>query len=78
MNSDRNENFPRLEDRQVKDVAIDTKNKIEEHQAEVAQDQLNRIDIDLLSHESIQLKSRATLRLLLVILVQGLSKSHNS
>jgi len=48
--------------------------KIEEHQVEIAQYQLNRIDLDLLAKESIVIKSRAALRMLLVIIVQGLSR----
>jgi hypothetical protein len=48
--------------------------KIEEHQVEIAQYQLNRMDLDLLSKESISIKSRAALRMLLVIVGQGLSR----
>jgi hypothetical protein len=48
--------------------------KIEVIQVEAATQQLNVIDFDLLSRESIQFKSRATLRLLLVIIIQGISE----
>jgi hypothetical protein len=47
--------------------------KIEEIQVEVAAHQLNQIDFELLSRESIQFKSKATLRLILVIIIQGIS-----
>ena len=49
--------------------------KIEEIQVEVAAQQLNQIDFELLSRESIQFKSRATFRLILVIVIQGISSS---
>jgi hypothetical protein len=48
--------------------------KIEAIQVEVATEHLNVIDFELLSRESINFKSKATLRLLLVIIIQGISK----
>ena len=49
--------------------------KIEEHQIEVAKYELNRIDLDKVSRDAITSKSRAALRLAVVIIVQGLSES---
>lgn len=48
--------------------------KIEEARIENAAQQLNVLDFDLLSRESIQFKSRATLRLIIVIVIQGISQ----
>ena len=48
--------------------------KIEEARIENAAQQLNVLDFDLLSMESIQFKSRATLRLIGVIVVQGIGQ----
>ena len=48
--------------------------KIEAIQVEVAADHLNVVDFELLSRESIKFKSRATLRLLAVIVIQGISE----
>ena len=55
----------------------DIKEKIEKVQIEVAAQQLNVIDFELLSRESIQFKSKATLRLILVIIIQGISAFHH-
>jgi hypothetical protein len=59
---------------QTKSIEDYPTEKIEEHQVEIAQYQFNRIDLNLLSKESIGIKSRAALRMLLVIIVQGLSR----
>ena len=48
--------------------------KIEIIQVEAAQHQLNTIDFELLSRESIKFKSKATLRLLVVIVIWGISE----
>ena len=60
------------------DAALDsTENQHEKLQAihvEQAAEQLNTIDFELLSREAIRFKSRATLRLLVVIIIQGISK----
>jgi hypothetical protein len=48
--------------------------KIEEARIGNAAQQLNVLDFDLLSRESIQFKSRATLRLIRVIIIQGISQ----
>ena len=47
---------------------------IEAVHTEHAAEQLNAIDFELLSRESIRFKSRATLRLMLVIFVQAISQ----
>lgn len=49
--------------------------KSEAFQVEIAQTDLNRVDLDKLSREALTFKSRATLRLAVVIAIQGLSKS---
>ena len=56
-------------------VEFDQSEKVEEIQLENAAQQLNVVDFDLLSRESIQFKSRATLRLIRVIVIQGISQS---
>lgn len=48
--------------------------KVEEIRIEEAAVELNIIDLEILAAESIRFKSRATLRLLIVILVQAISK----
>lgn len=52
--------------------------KIQAQQVEAAAHELNRIDIDKLARDSLTWKSRATVRLLQCVLVQGLSKMHPS
>ena len=59
------------------DTLDTTENQYEKLQAihiEHAAEKLNTVDFELLSRESIRFKSRATLRLLLVIFVQGISE----
>ena len=56
----------------------DIKEKVEEIQSEEAAQHLNVIDFELLSRESIRFKSKATIRLLLVIIIQGISSSLRS
>ena len=51
--------------------------KIEETRIENTAVELNVIDLERLSAESIQFKSRATLRLLIVVLVQAISKTNS-
>ena len=59
----------------IEPVQLEQTEKIEEIQIENAAQQLNVVDFDLLSRESIQFKSRATLRLIRVIIVLGISQS---
>lgn len=47
--------------------------KVEEHHIEESQDKLNQVDLDGLAHQALTWKSRAVLRLAVVILLQGLS-----
>jgi hypothetical protein len=54
-------------------VEVDQTEKVEDIQIENAAQQLNVVDFDLLARESIQFKSRATLRLIRVIIIQGIS-----
>ena len=61
--------------RKVPSVEAEQTEKVEEIQIENAAQQLNVVDFDLLSRESIQFKSRATLRLVRVIVIQGISES---
>ena len=49
--------------------------KSEEVQIEAAARQLNTVDVELLSRESIHFKSRAALRIIVVVVIQGISKS---
>ncbi|KFZ00549.1 hypothetical protein V500_01028 [Pseudogymnoascus sp. VKM F-4518 (FW-2643)] len=51
----------------------DVREKFQDHSVEAAKHELNRIDLDQLSKDAITFKSRATLRLAVVILIQGLS-----
>jgi hypothetical protein len=51
-----------------------SKKKLEDISVEAATRDLNRIDLDKLSKDAINIKSRAARRLALVILIQGLSK----
>lgn len=44
-------------------------------EVEIATRQLNEADIDLLSQEAIRFRSKATLRLILVLVVQGFGTS---
>ena len=49
--------------------------KTEQYEIEHAQHNLNRINIEQLSKDAITWKSKATLRLAVVIMIQGLSMS---
>lgn len=46
-------------------------------QVELATRQLNEADIELLSKEAIRFRSKATLRLILVLVVQGFGTLHD-
>lgn len=52
----------------------DVGEKFQDDSVEAAKHELNRIDLDQLSKDALTFKSRATLRLAVVILIQGLSK----
>ncbi|KPM44497.1 hypothetical protein AK830_g2060 [Neonectria ditissima] len=47
--------------------------KVEEYRIEAVEHEVNQVDINALSHKALSWKSKAVLRLALVILVQGLS-----
>lgn len=51
------------------------KEKIEEIQVEVAASELNTVDLDRISKEAFAWKSRAGLRVFVIILIQGISTS---
>ncbi|KAJ4322148.1 hypothetical protein N0V84_004983 [Fusarium piperis] len=59
----------------IQDTAIDAsaERKVEEIQVEHAQQELHRVDLNALSDEAFAWKSKAGLRLSIVILIQGLS-----
>jgi hypothetical protein len=63
-----------LEHSDPHDENVDIDEKIEVIQVQAAAEHLNVIDFELLSRESIQFKSRATLRLIVVIIIQGISE----
>jgi hypothetical protein len=48
--------------------------KVEEHHIETAEHGLNRVDVNTLSTRSLTWRSKATRRLAVVIMLQGLSK----
>ena len=56
--------------------SIDTgaKEKIEEIQVEVAASELNHVDLDKISREAFAWKSKAGMRIFVIVLIQGISK----
>lgn len=57
---------------------VDPGTKTEQYQIENAEYNLNRVDIELMAKKAIKWNSKATLRLAVVILIQGLSTSSDS
>lgn len=52
--------------------------EVQEIQIEIAQAKLNEVDLNTLARSAITWRSKAALRLALVILIQGLSKCNSS